>query len=130
MKKLLTLMLASLVIAGCGGDDTSTTEPPIGQSGSDVGTGSSLETAEGTISIAMKDIEFKPADQTVKVGQKVVWTNEDDVQHDANSTSGAEFETELVGKGGTVEYSPDQAGKIEYVCSVHPSMKGTLTVGE
>lgn len=120
-------MLATALIAGCGGSDDSN-EPPVGQSGSDGGTGSAQETAEGSVAIAMKNIEFQPAEQTVKVGQKVVWTNEEDIQHDADGTSGADFDTKLVGKGGTVEFTPDKAGKIEYVCSVHPSMKGTLTV--
>jgi plastocyanin len=129
MKTLLTLMLATAVIAGCGGNDK-TTEPPAGQTGADGGTGSAQETAEGTVGISMKNIAFSPDKQTVKVGQKVVWTNQDDVQHDADAASGAEFETDLIGKGGTVEYTPDKAGTIEYVCSVHPNMKGTLTVQE
>ena len=37
---------------------------------------------------------------------------------------------ELVGKGGTVEYTPEAAGEIEYICSVHPTMTGKLTVEE
>jgi plastocyanin len=129
MKKLLTLMLATAVIAGCGGSDDSS-EPPVGQSGSDGGTGSAQETGDGTVGISMKGIQFVPKEQTVKVGQKIVWTNEDDAQHDADATKGADFDTDLIGKGGKIEYTPDKGGTIEYVCSVHPSMTGTLTVEE
>ena len=130
MKRLLTLMLATAVIAGCGGDEDTPAEPPAGAPGSAGGTGSAQETAEGTVGIAMKGIQFVPKEQTVKVGQKIVWKNEDDAQHDADGTKGAEFDTSLVGKGGVVEYTPDKPGTIEYVCSVHPNMTGTLTVTE
>lgn len=121
-------MLASAAFVGCGGDDSESTTTEPAASGT-----TSTETAPAagggdTVAIAMKGIQFVPAEQTVKVGQKIVWTNEDEAQHDADSTSGDEFNTELVGKGGTVEYTPEAAGTIKYVCSVHPTMVGTLTV--
>ena len=32
------------------------------------------------------------------------------------------------GKGGTFSFTPTKAGKISYVCTIHPGMTGTLTV--
>jgi plastocyanin len=37
----------------------------------------------------------------------------------------------LVSKAGdkkTAEFTADEAGTFEYVCTIHPAMKGTLTV--
>ena len=43
---------------------------------------------------------------------------------------GADFESELIQKDGTYEYTADAAGTIEYVCTLHPGMDGTITVVE
>jgi plastocyanin len=130
MKTIFSLLLVTALIAGCGGDDeTTTTEPAAGTTSTETTPSTSTEdTAGGDVAITMKDIAFDPAETTAKVGQKVVWTNEDDIQHDADSTGGEEFETDLIGKGGTVEFTPTKAGTIEYVCSVHPNMTGKITV--
>lgn len=76
----------------------------------------------------MEDIEFKPKSLSVKVGQKVTWTNDESVQHNVVATKGASFKSELFGKGGTYSYTPKKAGSIAYVCTVHPGMEGKLTV--
>ena len=134
---LLPLLVAGL-IAGCGGDDDDSSQAPSANP-------DAAETAEaspeatgtedsggdgGTVEVSMKNIQFDPQTVTAKVGQTVVWTNEEDVQHDADATSGADFDTELVGKDGTVEWTAEEAGTVEYVCSVHPNMTGTITVEE
>jgi plastocyanin len=122
MKRIAPVLLASLalVAAGCGGDEeqpgaTSSDSAPAASSG------------DGT-SIAMKNIAFSPKETTVEVGQKVTWTNEEDIEHNVVATEGAEFESEIFGKDGTYSYTPEEAGKIEYTCTLHPGMDGELTV--
>jgi plastocyanin len=78
--------------------------------------------------IAMKDIQFSPKQTSVKVGQKVTWTNDDVVDHNVTATSGATFKSKDFGKGGTFSYTPTKPGKIDYVCTLHPGMDATLTV--
>ena len=135
----LLLVLAATAFAGCGEDDVDTATDAAKDTATEVATeapeaaeeaATAATDAAGVVPIAMKDIKFDPEQATVKVGQKVVWANADDVQHDADGTSGEEFDTELVGQGGTVEFTPTKAGTIEYVCSVHPNMKGKLIVEE
>ena len=124
MKRIVPVLLASLalVAAGCGGDDAD--EQPGGSSSESTPAASS---GDGT-SIAMKNIAFAPKETTVKVGQKVTWTNEEDIEHNVVATEGAEFESEIFGKDGTYSYTPDKAGTIEYTCTLHPGMDGELTV--
>ena len=121
MLRLVLLLIAlALVAAGCGGDDTETTAPaktaaPAGQS---AGGGAGVQ-------IKMQNIQFAPAEAEAKVGEQVVWTNEDDAPH---NVVGGPIKSETFGKGETFEYTPEKAGTIEYVCTIHPGMKGTLTV--
>lgn len=123
-----------LTVAGCGGDDEGTTAPETSAADTPT-TGDAPSTTSGgaasggdTVAISMKDIQFVPKQATVKVGQKVVWTNDEAVQHDVRALEGAKFHSELFGQGGTYEYTPTKAGTLEYDCSVHPGMVGTLVI--
>jgi plastocyanin len=64
----------------------------------------------------------------VKVGQKIEWTNDDSVPHNVTAQSGASFQSKTFGQGGTYSFTPKKAGTIQYVCTIHPGMNGTLTV--
>jgi plastocyanin len=114
--RLITMLVAciALVIAGCGGGDDNG-----GGGGSSSG---------NTVTIDMKNIKFAPQDATVKVGQTVKWVNDDTVDHDVSAKSGADFKSELFGKGKSYEWKADKAGTVSYVCTVHPGMVGTLKV--
>jgi plastocyanin len=75
--------------------------------------------------VAIKNFAFGPAAQTVKVGQKVTWTNDDDAPH---TVTGGELDSGTLAKGASFSFTPTKAGTISYICAIHPSMKGTLTV--
>ena len=75
----------------------------------------------------MVDIKFDPKDATAERRPAGCWVNEDTIEHNAVA-DGGEFESELFGKGQTFTATVDAPGKIEYVCTVHPGMTGTLTV--
>jgi plastocyanin len=126
--------ILGLTLAGCGGDDdeAATTAPETSAADAPE-TATEATPAAGasdgdTVAIGMKDIQFVPKEATVKVGQKVVWTNQESVQHDVRALKGAKFQSELFGEGGTYEWTPTKAGTLEYDCSVHPGMVGTLTI--
>jgi plastocyanin len=76
----------------------------------------------------MQNIQFSPKDTTVKVGQKVTWTNDDNTDHNVTAESGADFKSKDFGNGATFSFTADKAGTINYVCTIHPGMTGTLTV--
>ena len=122
MRRLaIPVLVFALFAAACGGDD---------DGGGGEQSASSEACPSGAVVIEMVDIKFDPEDATANVGQQVCWVNEDTVQHDAVAEEGGEFKSELFGKGKTFTTTIDQPGTIEYVCTVHPGMTGTLTVEE
>jgi plastocyanin len=117
MRRLaLLLALLATAVAACGGDDGG-------------GPGASSEACpDGSVVIRMVDIKFDPEDASAEVGQQICWTNEDSIDHDVSAESGADFKSELFGKGKTFTTTVDEPGAVEYVCTVHPGMVGTLTI--
>lgn len=68
---------------------------------------------------------FDPDVLKVKVGQTVVFVNEDTVPHEVK------IDGKVLGpqqKGDTVTWKAEKAGSYPYVCTVHPSMIGTVVV--
>src|SRR5215211_7243103 len=122
MRRLLPTLplLAVLAFAGCGGSSSS--------SKSNKSQSRSTDIPANVGSVSMQGIAFKPKTLTVPKGQKVTWTNGEDVQHNVVAKKGASFKSKLFGKGGTYSYTPKKAGTIEYECTVHPGMEGTLKV--
>jgi plastocyanin len=115
---LLPLALLAAFAAACGGDDGGG-----GEQGA-----SSEACPSGSVEIKMVDIKFDPAEATAGVGQEVCWVNEDAVDHNAVAESGASFKSELFGKGQSFTTSVDGPGTVEYVCTIHPGMTGTIEV--
>jgi plastocyanin len=142
MTKWLALLFACLALglvgAGCGGDDDG------GGGGGDEAAGGEARkeqpagggggaAAPKSATVSMKNISFEPADVTVAKGGTVTWTNDDSVGHDVTKSGGPGkgFKSGSpggMGSGDTFEHTFDTAGKIEYVCTVHPGMEGTVTV--
>jgi len=52
------------------------------------------------------------------------------VQHNVVAQGADGPKSDLFGEGQTYVFTPKATGKIEYVCTVHPGMAGTLTVAE
>ena len=76
----------------------------------------------------MQNLRFHPASVTVKAGQTVTWTNDDTVDHNVTSKSGAHFMSQAFGHGRTYRYTARAPGTITYVCTLHPGMNGKIVV--
>ena len=117
--RLVVLPIAlSLAVAACGGGDD----------GGGGGGASAKPCPSDAVVIKMKDIQFAPKETSAGVGQQVCWQNEDGVDHDAVAEKGATFKSDLFGKGETFVTKLDKPGRIEYVCTIHPGMTGTIDV--
>ena len=124
MRRILLVLCAvvALAAAGCGGNDDD------GGSSSGSTSAPAAASSGGDVAIKMQNIAFDPKAVTVKVGQKITWTNDDTTDHNVTADSGADFKSDNFGKGATFEFTPDKAGTIKYECTIHPGMTATITV--
>lgn len=111
-----------------GGDGATVTTNPTPE----VGTSTQSEAAESNdiVSVGMDDIKFIPEEISVDVGQRIVWTNNEAVPHNVTARDGADFASDTLQQGDTFEYTPQEAGTIDYVCTIHPQQTGQITVTE
>ncbi len=87
---------------------------------------SSTERAPQTHHVAIRAMQFVPAAIEVKVGDTVVWTNEDVVPHTV--TAAGELDSQSIGTKQAWSYAARKTADFAYSCTFHPTMKGTLTV--
>jgi plastocyanin len=144
MSRLLALLLAlvalAVVAAGCGGGDDdngdsgngggnapAAEEPAAPTAEDDGGGGGSGGTGPGT-QVSMKDIKFNPGTVTIKAGGKVTWTNDDSVGHDVTADDFESGSPGGIDGGSTFSHTFKKPGTYDYVCSVHPGMKGAVKV--
>ena len=130
MKALGTLLVAlSLVAAGCGGDDASTSKADPSATEAPAAVSNGNDSATKKASATIKNFEFEPRELTVAAGGKVTWTNQDAANHTVTFKAGEGPKTIpnlRKGDKGTVTFA--DAGTYAYVCAYHPNMKGTILV--
>jgi len=112
-----------MLAAGCG-------EKKSQGSGTAGGKATDAQTASGgkTVAVKMKDLLFVPKLVTARVGQTVRWTNEDSVAHTVKAEHGASFASKVLKPGDTYKQKLTKAGRIAYVCTIHPNQNGTIEV--
>jgi plastocyanin len=79
-----------------------------------------------THTVVMKATSYTPLTLTMKLGDSVVWRNEDFFPHTA--TDPGVFDSKSIAVGASWKYTPKAVGDYAYICTFHPNMKGTLKV--
>lgn len=79
-----------------------------------------------TVTIAIDGMRFVPAAVSVQRGDTVVWVNRDLVPHTVTATGA--FDSQAIAPGASWSYVAHEAGRYDYVCVLHPTMKATLRV--
>jgi plastocyanin len=137
---LLALLAAAAVAVGCGGSSSSSGSSSTSKIGSGGGrypsggvaapdTTAAAPAATGkTIDVSLQNIAFNPAAVQATVGQTIVWTNKDSVDHNVTATSGATFKSKDFGQGQTYSQKMTKPGVISYVCTIHAGMTGKIVV--
>jgi plastocyanin len=82
----------------------------------------------GTITVPIKGLAFTRGRRTVAVGTTVVWTNHDGTPHTVTAGDGTTFASPSVAPGKAYSRTFSKRGTFEFYCSVHPFMRGTISV--
>jgi plastocyanin len=73
------------------------------------------------------DFGFNPMSVSVTAGETVTWTNTGSVPT-GHTVTGSGFSSGVIHAGGTYSHTFSSPGTFSYHCSIHPFMKGTVTV--
>lgn len=119
LKIIMVILSLTVLVVACAPAQTpkQTTDKTIGR-------------AEGSgkvVAVAIRGFKFVPAEVNIKAGETVVWTNEDSAPHTVESSDGT-LKSDELSKGDTYSYTFAKSGKYDYICGIHPSMKGAVTV--
>ncbi len=141
LKTLFTpvLIAMALGLSACGGggdsETTTVTDPTTGATDSSDSSESSANApapsgeAPRSAKVEIVDFAYDPDPVVVQVGGKVIWLNQDSAPHTATAEDGS-FDTGTLEEGKLKSETFKQAGTYEYVCQIHPGMRGTVEVVE
>ena len=81
--------------------------------------------------ISQKGKRFQPESLSVRVGDRVLFQNDDEITHNVFSrTQGAAFNVGLQQPGSSSPVTFEKAGPVEVRCAIHPGMKMIVEVAE
>ncbi len=72
-----------------------------------------------------RTLPYNPASVQISTGDTVKWTNMDTFAH---TVTGSIFKSGNINKGQSYQFQFTQPGVYNYTCTIHPTMKGTVTV--
>ena len=118
-------LLTTLVFGACSDDDPAPADSANGSAESD--SSGSSEAATGGDAVAIEEFAYKPDNLKIKAGTTVTFTNKDEFAHTATAKDDS-FDTGNLEKDAAFEHTFEAAGTFEYLCTIHNSMTGTITV--
>jgi plastocyanin len=77
--------------------------------------------------VEIRNDTFLPPTLTIRAGEIVTFTNDDDDAHTVTATDGG-FDSKGLDAGGVWRHKFDKPGTYAYFCALHPFMKGTIVV--
>jgi plastocyanin len=82
----------------------------------------------GIVSIA--EFLFGPEKISVKTGETITWTNIDDSPHQVTVQGQTTLRTPVLLKGQSTVVLFKDVGAYDYICGLHPTMKGKIEVAQ
>jgi glucose/arabinose dehydrogenase/plastocyanin len=87
---------------------------------------STTYTATYGVPVFVSDFTYTPTSVKISVGQPVIWTFQGPSNHTV--TAAGVFDSGVMTPGSTFSYTFTSPGKIRYSCTIHPTMRGRITV--
>jgi plastocyanin len=78
-------------------------------------------------SVSIVDYAYNPGSVTVSAGDTVHWTNDGQVP-EGHTVTGDGLDSGVLHSGQGFSHTFSSAGTFNYVCTLHPNMKGTVKV--
>jgi plastocyanin len=90
--------------------------------------GVAAATSTSRVDVTIGGFAFGPGKLTVAPGKPVTWVNTDDSPHQITVTTGGPSRSSILTKGQSHSQSFAAPGVYDYICGLHPSMKGQIEV--
>jgi plastocyanin len=90
--------------------------------------GSSSTPAAGGHTVTISDFKYTPATLSVKAGTKVTFVNQGGTIHNATTQGNSTINTGNLNGGQSMTVTLTKPGTYNYICTLHPFMKGTVIV--
>jgi plastocyanin len=132
LRGIATLPIA-LILAGCASSGTPTTAP-VAATPAAATPAATTAAAPCADSTGTTVVSTSVADNTwtqpvsAKVGDVITWSNGDSVSHKVQLDDNSCGMSANIPGGGSKSLVFSVAGSFPFHCSVHPSMKGTITI--
>ena len=79
------------------------------------------------VQVTIKNFDFMPMAVSVPDGGSVTWKNLDGEPHTVTGTGG-DFRSEALDEDDTYTFKFTKPGVYQYICTIHPKMRATVTV--
>jgi plastocyanin len=128
VRRLLVPLALVLVSTACSSSsDSPTVTAPTTSATTSATSSSTTGATDDATTIRIKGFAYNAL--TVAPGTTITVKNFDEATHTVTSKTAGQFDTGNVDQDQTATFkAPDKAGAYEFVCTIHASMKGTLTV--
>ena len=83
--------------------------------------------AQGAAAVSIAGFKFAPETVTAAPNAAITWTNNDGAPHQV-VVGAKNLKTPVLNKGQSAELKIAEAGSYDYVCGIHPSMKGKIAI--
>ncbi len=124
----IATLATAVALAACSGGGPTTAPATQGPAAT---TGGSAVCADSTGPTTVQATVggFKWGPVSAKVGDVITWTNSDSAAHKVALDDGScAMSGTIAGSGGKASLVFSVAGTYPFHCSIHPSMKGTITI--
>jgi amicyanin len=79
------------------------------------------------VGVTIADFKFDPGSVSATANQPITWTNRDGVPHQV-VIAAKNLKTAVLGRNQSAALTIAEPGSYDYICGIHPTMKGKIVV--